>query len=1086
MLFFLLWLSSCFVPLSAQTSSGQITGSVVDSSGAVMPGVSVRLLGTETGEVVRELTTGPDGTFTAPLLRPSAYTVEATAAGFRKLVRTGVVLRVDEVLSLRLTLQPGEVSESISVTASAELLEQSTNTVGQVIDDKTMLQLPLNGRNYLQLGSLSAGAVPNTRSRDRSFSAYGNRGLQNAFLLDGARNQNYLRGLDNRQRDAMRPSLEAIAEFKVQTSNYSAEYGASAGAVVNVVTKSGTNEIHGAAFEFFRNSQMDARDFFLPASSRKPLYLQHQFGGSLGGPIKKNRAWWQAAYQRTHISESETSTATVPLASQKAGNFGTTPIFDPATTRANPAGSGSIRTLFPGNAIPSSRFDRVGKRMTDLYPDPNLPGIARNWVNTPLQATRSHNATFRGDLKLSDKDTLFGRYSLDDGKFLRLPTLPLGAQTGTDRTTPARSIGIGHTRIITPTVINELRFAYNYVGVVQDATVPKDEVIAGTLAAGVESSIPTFGVTGFATLGDPPAGFGNLPLDKKSKVWNISDNLSIVRNKHTLKMGFDFQSLIIPTFATLAGRGSFGFTGVFTQNPQARPNTGNGLADLLLGLPNNITTGNPTISDERVKNYYWYLQDDWTVTSRFTVNIGMRYELTRPFYEKTNKMANLILASGHPLYGQYVLAGDSRQPRALQTTDRNNFAPRIGFAWRPQLAGLVIRGGFGIFYAQDEGFGVSQRMTNNPPFVGFGGFSIVSDQLNPSSTISLSGTLPARPAPPDPAAYKLDPRATSQLRSWPTRFTMPYVQQWNLSIQKEVARNLLWEVNYVGNRGVKLWGVFEGNQPLPGAGSVQDRRPFASITRASILQFDPWVNSTYQGISTRLERRFAAGFSLLGVYTFGRSLDTQSNVDLCDGCGASGGSGAIVDMRNRRLNYGLSDHHIAQRFVLSGNWELPFGAQRRWLTSGPASYLAGGWALSGITSISSGLPYTLNLNFDNAGTGTTNWPNRIGRGTLDNPTVDRWFDASAFVFPAAFTIGNAGRNILTGPGTVSTDISLQRNFQLPFNDSSRVEFRAEAFNLFNTPQLSNPASTLGNPAIGSIGATARSNRQMQLGLRILF
>ncbi|MCX6612007.1 MAG: TonB-dependent receptor [Acidobacteria bacterium] len=1070
--------------LLAQTSTGTLSGGVFDPSGAVVPGAKIRLMGTETGEQVRDLVAGADGSFVAPLLRPTAYTIEVSAEGFKKLIRSGIVLRVDEQLSLRLTLETGATSESITVAASAELLEAASNTVGQVIDDRTLQQLPLNGRNYLALGNLTAGAVPASRSRDRSFSAYGNRSLQNAFLLDGARNQNYLRGLDNRARDAMRPSLEAIAEFKVQTSNYSAEYGASAGAVVNVVTKSGTNQFHGSVFEFLRNNKMDARDFFLPASSKQPLYIQHQFGGSLGGPVIKNRAWFLAAFQRTHISEGEVGTATIPLEAERNGNF-TATLFDPLTTRANPAGAGFVRTAFPGNSIPTSRFDRNGKSLIDRFPNPNLPGVARNWVSNPLQATRSNNATFRGDLRLSNKDTLFLRYSFDNGLFSRLPVLPVGAQTGVDRQIPARSWGVGHTRIVSPTIINELRFAFNYVGTVQDATLPLDPVIANSLDPRIKSSIPTFGINGYATLGDQPPNYGNNPVTKKSNVWNFSDNLSWVRNKHTIKMGFDFQYLDIPTFAALQGRGAWGFSGVFTQNPLARPGSGSPVADVLLGLPNTITIGSPSDANERARNYYAYVQDDWAITSRLTLNFGIRYEITAPFFDANNRLANLILEPGS-LNNQYVIAGDNRLPRSLQHTDRNNFAPRLGFAYRA-TKGLVVRGGAGIFFAQDEGFGVSQRTTNNPPFVGFGAFNVNADQVNISSTIPLSSPLPARNAPGDPATYKLSPSNTAQIRSWPTRNTIPYVEQWNLSIQKELGKNYVAEINYVGNKGVKLYGAYEGNQPIPGAGAVNARRPLAgTVTSGSVLSVAPWVTSAYNGMSARLERRFAQGFSLLGVYTFGRALDMQSNIDLCDGCGGSAGSGAVVDSRNRRLNYGLSDQQVAHRFVLSGLMELPFGQGKRFATSGPAAHLLGGWALSGITTLSTGLPYTVTLNFDNANNGSTNWPNRIASGKLDKPTVDRWIDPAAFVFPAQYTIGNGGRNTLIGPGTVSTDLSLQRNFNLPLGEKSRAEFRAEAFNLFNTPQLGQPGAALGNTAFGIISGTARSNRQMQLGLRIIF
>ncbi|MCS7023437.1 MAG: TonB-dependent receptor [Bryobacteraceae bacterium] len=1069
--------------LLAQTSSGAINGVVLDPSGAVVPGALVRLIGAETGDLVRELTTGPDGNFSAPLLRPSIYTIEVSAPGFKRLVRSGVSLRVDDVLALRLTLETGSTSESITVTADAGLLEEKSNTIGQVIEERRIQQLPLNGRNYLDLGNLTAGAVPSTRSRDRSFSAYGNRGLQNAFLLDGARNQNYLRGLDNRARDAMRPSLEAISEFKVQTSNYSAEYGASAGAVVNVVTKSGTNELHGSAFEFFRNNKMDARDYFIPPTATRPLYLQHQFGGALGGPFVKNRAWWHGAFQRTHISEGDTGTATVPLTAERNGVFGL-PIYDPATTRANPAGSGFIRDLFPNNIIPTARFDRTGKSLVDRYPDPNLGGTARNWVSNPLQATRINNATIRGDYSASPRDTIFLRFSFDDGNFARLPVLPVGAQTGVNRQIPARSWGAGYTRILRPNIVNELRFAYNQVGVVQDATLPKDEILVGSLAPGINSSIPIFTVNGYATLGEQPPNFGNNPLDKKSKVWNLSDNLSLVQGKHTVKLGFDFQYLDIPTFAALQGRGSFNFSGVFTQNPQRRPGTGSSVADLLLGLPNSITIGTPSLANERARNYYLYVQDDWNFSSALTISVGIRYEITAPFWDANGRLANLVLSPG-PLFGQYVIAGDSRLPRALQTLDRNNFAPRFGLAWRAPRA-LVVRAGYGVFFAQDEGFGVSQRMTNNPPFVGFGGYNIISDQTFLTSTISLSGTLPARPAPIDPSNYRLDPRGTVQVRSWPTRNTIPYVQQWSLSLQKELARNLVWEVNYVGNLGTKLYGAYEGNQPVPGPGAVNPRRPYAGVlTSGSILAVEPWVTSVYHGVSSRLERRFSNGLTFLAAYTFGRAIDGQSNIDLCDGC-TSAGSGSVVDTRNRRLNRGLSDHHVSQRLVFSGLYDLPFGKGRMVASSGLAAAILGDWSLSGITTLSSGLPFTLTLNFDNANTGSANWPNRVASGKLGNPSADRWFDVAAFVFPAQFVQGNAGRNILFGPGVVSTDLGLFRTFRIPQKEGLRAEFRAEAFNLLNTPQLGTPGSVLGNPNFGVIGGTARPNRQLQLGLKILF
>jgi outer membrane receptor protein involved in Fe transport len=1070
----------------AQTSTGTISGTVQDGSGAVIAGAEVRIIGSETGAIARVLRTADVGTFAAPLLRPGAYTVEVSHPGFKTLSRTGLVLRVDEVLDLRLILEPGAITEQITVTAEAPLLEESTHAVGQVVDYSTIQQLPLNGRNYLQLGNLTAGTVPNSRSRDKTFSAYGNRGLQNAFLLDGARNQNYLRGLDNRQRDAMRPSLEAIAEFKVQTSNFSAEYGASAGAVVNVVTRGGANEIHGSAFEFLRNSEFDAVDFFQRAGTTSPLFIQHQFGGSLGGPVVRNRAWWYGAFERTHISQETTLTGTVPLPEQRDGIFGSRAVFDPYSTRPNPNGAGNIRDRFPNNTIPASQFDPIGKAQIDKYPHPLLPGTSLNYVTAPLESTRLNNGTFRGDARITDADSMFGRFSFVTADFLKKSVLPEPAATGTLREQPSWSAGCGYTRVFSPTIVNELRFAWNQVTVKQDGTLPRDEIIAGALDPGVTSSTPTFSVTGYTGLGSEPPGFGNLPLIKSSGVWNLSSNLSIIRGKHTLKTGFDWQYIRVTTDTTLSGRGSFGFTGVFSQDPLARPATGSPLADLLLGLPHSINIGTRGVSNERAQNYYWYFQDDWSVTPNLTLNLGIRYDLTRPFIERDNKFANIILDPGDELFGQFLLAGDPRRPRSFVDTDKNNIAPRFGFAWRTPARRVVVRGGYGIFYAQDEGTGVNRRLTNNPPFFGFGGFTVTSNQLNPSSTLPLRGGLPGRPAPVDPASFVFDPRATATLISWVRDFPIGYVQQWSLGIQKEFAGGLLWEVNYVGNRGDKLGGSYPLNQPEPGPGAVVDRRPFRQYTRAPVFRSAPWAFSRYHGVSTRVERRFSKGLSFLGSFTVGRAIDTASEFAVCDGCGASADDAVQNPLDLYGSQKSLSNHHIARRFVFSGIYDLPFGTGRPYANAGAIRHIVGGWAISGIFTASDGIPFTPSLAFDNANTGTTNRPNRLRDGRLDNPTVARYFDIDAFAAAAPFTYGNSGRNILIGPGTNNIDFAVHRNFPLPINEASRLEFRAEAFNLFNRPHFDLPNSTIGSVSAGIIGATTTPNRQLQFGLKLVF
>jgi hypothetical protein len=379
-------LAACVV-LPAQTSTGEIDITVQDISGAVIPKAAIAITGSDTGNRARSIATNEVGLAEAPLLPPGSYDISVTAPGFEKLLRRGIVLRVGDVLTLRLTLTPGSATEEITVTGQTPLLEEKSVTLGQIMDQREIVQLPLNGRNYLELGRLAAGAIPSQGSRDQTFSAYGNSGLQNAFLMDGARNENYLRGLDNRARDMLRPPLDALSEFQVQTSNFSAEFGASAGAVVSAVTKSGTNQWHGSAYDFLRNDRLDAFNFFAQPGS-KPLLVQNQYGGSVGAPLVKNRAWIFGAYEGTHTRSELVGFATVPTAAMRQGNFGSTAIFDPLSTAPNPNGSGYIRTQFQGNLIPASRFDKIGQEVLGFYPLPNLPGLANDY--TKLNSAPEH------------------------------------------------------------------------------------------------------------------------------------------------------------------------------------------------------------------------------------------------------------------------------------------------------------------------------------------------------------------------------------------------------------------------------------------------------------------------------------------------------------------------------------------------------------------------------------------------------------------------------------------------------------------------------------------------------------------------
>lgn len=1047
----------------AQTDTATITGTITDSTGAVLPGADVTVTDESTA-IGQTVITNDAGIYVVALLKPGTYRVAVTLPGFKTGVRRGLVLQVGDRLNADMSLQVGEVHEQVTLVAQAPLLEAETSSLGQVVDTTTIVTLPLNGRNYLQLGNLTAGTVPTTRSRDRSFSAYGNRGLQNTFLLDGVTNVSYIRGLDNRARDAIRPSLDALREFKVETGNSSAEFGRSAGAIVNAVIKSGTNEFHGTAFEFMRNSALDARPFFQPPGTKKPLFIQNQFGGTMGGPILKNRAFFFASYEGTRIRNASPVLATVPTQDLRNGTFRGVPLFDPLTTRPNPSGAGSVRDVFPNNVVPRQRWDPIAARLIDFFPPPNRPGLVNNFVRNPRAAEEVDRLDTRVDHKWSDKDSFFARFSLSQGRQDLVTTLPPPANVPIFRDVNTRGVALGQTHTLNPRTVNELRLGYTRVLVANKTTAAREDFGIRRVMDPKINGIPNFTISGLSGIGT----FFNTPLEKSSEVYQLVDNLSWVRGAHTFKTGFDIQVIRLKTFATLAGRGSFTFNGVFTQDPQRRPGTGHPLADFLLGLPNNATTGTTVRNDERSRAFYFYLQDDWKVTSKLTLNLGIRYELLKPYFDKANRMANFILEPSDPAFGTLVFAGTPGRPRALLNLDKNNIAPRFGLAYRI-TPHTVIRSSFGIFYGQDEGQGISQRMTNNPPF--FISIPVISDQINPATAVQLSQGFPEGVV--DPARLR-----NPSVISWSPDFPLPYIQQWSLNVERELPGGVLVQVGYVGSAGVKLISTYNANQPEPGPGPIDPRRRFPRF--GPINRSEPLVRSSYHGLSVRMEKRFAHGVSFLGGYTWGHVITTTDATDITDE------NVPIQNARNRRAERGNADHDIRHRLVFSSIWELPFGPRRRFLRGRPVlGGILGGWTVSGIAQIQGGLPLTPLLNIDTTNTGTTARPNRIRGGSLSRSqrTVQRFFDVDAFVFPAPFTFGNSGRNILRGPGLVNFDFALYRDFRI--TEALTLQFRGELFDLTNTPHFDVPGRTIGTPQAGVI-SSAGPPRQIQFGLKVIF
>jgi hypothetical protein len=1067
-------LSFVLAPLAwTQQDMGYITGLVTDPTGAVIPGAVVTVTETATGIRTTASATGT-GNYTAGPLKIGVYEVSVEKDGFKRAVARNVPISAQDRRRVDLVLELGQVTESVTTIAQAPLLETESATVGHVVEQQVIRQLPLNNRNFQMLALLAAGTVPAVVTRDQAggFNSHGQGAYENNFIVDGVDNNSYGFAFEDRKAQVVIPSLDAVQEFKVETSNYSAEFGRTGGSVMNVSIKSGTNGLHGTLYEYLRNDIWDSRDTFSYVDrdgddrADPPVLRQNQFGGTLGGPILRNRTFFFGSFEALRLRQPQSFLETVPTADERRGVF-------------NPAIHGALRDPatnqpFPGNVIPESRMDPVTARLANLWPLPNFAGSGArsNYVSATPWKQSSDQIDARVDHNFNDNNKLFARVSVTDTQNERYPSLPPPARGGQGFewnrfNNPARSAALSYTRIVSPSMVNEARlgfsrlnviatpFAEEWLGADYGIRIPRpDERITG---------LPRFtfgGRFGYTSIGESLFA----PTQKIGENRQILDNLTWIRRSHTVKAGIDLRFTRADNFSAQSAPGDFNFNGRYT---------GVSFADFLLGWTNSFTQTNLQYVDGRFRSYMFYLQDDWKVTANLTLNLGVRYELTTPMWDTRNRQNKIILDPGQA-YGTLLTAKEgSIYDRALIHNDTNNWAPRAGLAWR--FAGKwTARAGAGLFYGGIDRIGTGARMMANWPF---------AVQKGIAST-------PARPAllvKDGVEADFLDPGTTMpsnlNLFHWPDNFPITQVAQWNASLQRQLTGDTVLEVAYVGSSTSYVRDNYNWNAPYLGDPATEiQRRAFPNINQ--IQYHSPQGHSSFHGLDVQLEKRYSRGFNFSVGYGWGHAL---SNVG--EQWGPDVGMQDVWNWDNNRATTGFSIRH---RFVTSYIWELPFGSGRRWLNrGGAANLLLGGWQFSGITTMRSGLVYNPTLPNPQANLGTAKvqqWrPDRIGGGKVANPHPDGWFDPAAFVRPcdaSGCRLGNAGANILTSGGQINTDFGLSKYF--PLSERFRLQLRGESFNVFNTPAFGRPTANLDSPDAGKVRGTVSTPRVMQWALRLEF
>jgi hypothetical protein len=1085
---------TCF----AQLQAGRIVGQVFDPQHAAVPGATVTVTNTATN-VAETVKTGASGNYVVTSLNPGTYSVSATAEGFQTEVRNGIDLTVGQAAEVDLNLQIGAANTKVVVTSAGPILQTQSGSLDLAVSNTQVESLPLNGRQFTQLAQLSPGVAPlpasgntqNVRPENLNGNVFdGISGQETYFLLDGADITAHHEGGTQ-----IMTSIDALQEFNVESSPYSAEY-AGVGAAFNSTTKSGGNQFHGDLFEFVRNQDVDAQGFF---ALQKPELKRNQFGGTIGGPLSipklysgKDRTFFFASYEGNRQVQGLTSNVPVPTQAERGGDFsaaGLHKIYDPTTTVAG------VRTQFSGNKIPSGEINSVATYFDKYIPLPNAPN-GLNYVSNPVDYWRYDNFTLRVDQVIHSSNRVFARYSTDRNRENDGSPFPLLGSTYLEG--PATDFEISLTSTIGPHIVNEA--LYNELpGQYRGYALFQGQGVAMSLAAGIDpstlaglqvvgaSSFPTFNVTSYLG-GNLTGQFGDgRPKGQNRYIYEWVDNLTWEKGRHLIKLGTMIEDNKCLLFDARTSDGSYNFTGVMTQNPASSGGTGDGFADWLLGYPAASTRGNyPDFWGGSGVYWHFYGEDDWRATDRLTLNLGLRYEYTpwltpylgqgatfdptqsRPVIvssstDSINLNAQPDAAVGYAIFGSLIqTTHQAGLPITVTNVSRDQFAPRIGFAWRPFGDKTVFRGGIGQYYQVE-----STNIRLNFNFIPF----------NFTQTVNATtGVIPTRTTANffQGQAFGAGMTPANTPVSWspiPEHAKMAADAHWSFGIERQFPAGMVFDANYVGTSGRHLPGSLNINDPTPAAGAIQGRRPYTNF--GTINYNTQNGSSIYHAFQASLHKRTSAGLWYSVAYTFAKSIVRAQDVVL-------GGDGHMVKY--------VDGANVPQILTVALGYSLPFGRGQHFLTNaGPVvNAVLGGWQFQSLNNFHSGIPWTPTISTDvaNIGVGSQH-PNIVSAGGCNSTgSLTHAFNASDFAVPAAFTYGNSGQNVCRTGNLQEIDMSLFKEFNV--TEGSKFQFRFEAFNVPNLTDFSGPSTNIDVSTYGQITSISNTPRQLQFALKYVF